>query len=85
MINLDDADIETLMAFWAKHQRGRGYRELFPEGGALTVKATADLANYAANKATAMREREAGRIPSALIYERIAGRIYAALPHFALW
>lgn len=76
---------DELMAFWAKHQRGRRYRDLFPAGGEGTKRATADLANYASNKAVAMKCRIRGDIATALEYEQIADRIYAQLPAFARW
>lgn len=85
MDNLDAMEPDALMAFWAKHQRGRAYRDLFPQGGRGTKRAAADLANYAANKATAMRERSQGRIQTALQYESICERIYADLPQGARW
>jgi hypothetical protein len=85
MPNLDAMTREELMAFWVKHQNGRKYLDLFPDGGKGTKRATADLANYASNTATAMRCRAAGAIEGALIYERIADRIYSGLPEFARW
>lgn len=83
--NLDSLDRNDLMTFWYTHQNGREYRALFRDGGKGTRRATADLANYAANKATAMRCRETGDIPGALMYEGIADRIYTKLPPFARW
>ena len=83
--NLDTLEPDGLMAFWYKHQRGRKYKDLFPEGGTGTVKATRDLANYASNKATAMSCRERGLIGTALSYEAICDNIYAELPAFARW
>jgi len=86
-VNLDDmpGGADALMSFWGRHQGGRASRELFPDGGAGTRRATAELANYASNKATAMRCRLAGDIGAALTYEGICERIYAALPAFARW
>lgn len=86
-INLDDAFTGTAgyMDFWNKHQGGRKHRELFPAGGKGTRKATADLANYASNKATAMGCRLRGDIEGALMYEAICDRIYQGLPDFARW
>jgi hypothetical protein len=83
--NLDAMTQRELMDFWCKHQRCRGYRELFPAGGKGTMRATADLACYASNKATAMACRLRGDMPAALMYEGIADRIYAELPPFAKW
>lgn len=84
-INLDCETPETLMQFWFRHQSGRAYRDLFPQGGRGTKRATADLANYASNKATAMRCRAGGDINGALMYEGIADRIYAGLPEAVRW
>ena len=83
--NLDAETPDALMSFWNKHQRGRASRELFPAGGKQTRRATADLASYASNKATAMQCRLRGDIPGALMYESIADRIYNRLPEFAQW
>jgi glycine cleavage system protein P-like pyridoxal-binding family len=83
--NLDAEEGDALMAFWARHQRGRHAKVLFPEGGRGTVSATAALANYASNKATAISCRERGDILAAQLYEGIADRIYASLPDFARW
>lgn len=81
--NLDCEDELSLRAFWMKHQRGRLYRELFPMGGTGTRKACADLANYAANKSTAIHCRLNGNITSAMEYEQICDSIYSKLPAFA--
>lgn len=83
--NLDAMTSDDLMTFWAKHQRGRRYLDLFCEGGRGTKIATADLANYASNKSIAMQCRVRGDIPSALMYEDIADRIYNNLSAFARW
>lgn len=58
-------------------------RALFPGRPKGYVTATKDLGNYAINKAVAMKERLAGRIQSAKIYEAICDRIYARLPDYA--
>ncbi len=83
--NLDGMWSDDLMQFWLKHQAGRRYRELFPQGGRNTKRAAADLANYASNKATAMGCRGRGDINNALQYENICDRIYSNLPAFARW
>lgn len=83
--NLDCETSDDLLAFWTKHQRGRSYLALFPSGGVGTKRATADLANYASNKATAQTCRLLGDIRSAAMYEDIADRIYEGLPEFAKW
>lgn len=83
--NLDAESIDDLMTFWNKHQSGRASRELFPDGGRGSKTATADLANYASNKATAMRCRLAGNITGALQYEGICDRIFDRLPQIARW
>jgi hypothetical protein len=84
--NLDAMTSDELMTFWMRHQGGRqGYRELFPNGGPGTIRATSKLACYASNKATAMTCRLDGRIDTALMYEGIADRIYNELPDWAKW
>jgi len=85
-INLDGMYPDDLMAFWYRASRGWATaRELFPDRPTGYVSATRDLANYASNKATAMRLREAGNIQAAFRYETIADRIYDSLPEFARW
>jgi hypothetical protein len=83
--NLDAETPDALLAFWQRHQRGRFARELFPDSGKGTRKATADVANYAANRATAMQCRLRGDVATALSYERICDAIYQRLPTFARW
>ncbi len=85
MLNLDNDTSIDLMAFWQKHQNGRRYRELFPDGGRGTKRAAADLANYASNLHTAQSCRLRGDVTAALMYERICERIYAKLPAQAKW
>ena len=58
---------------------------LFPDGGKGTQLATASLANYASNKATAVRLRLQGDITMAVMYEDIADKIYRGLPDWAKW
>jgi len=82
--NLDAMPADELMQFWVTHQRGRRYRDLVGSGRGAR-RATADLANYASNKATAMQCRLRGDIQAALMYEGIADRIYDGLPSFARW
>jgi hypothetical protein len=60
-------------------------RLLFPTRPDGFVRATCDLRNYAANKATAMTARLAGNIDTALAYERICDAIYSRLPEYAKW
>lgn len=83
--NLDAMPKGELMDFWQRHQRGRQTKALFPAGGTGTRTATGSLANYAANKATAMTCRLRGDIAAALVYERIADGIYQSLPDWARW
>ena len=83
--NLDAMGPDDLMKFSARHQNGYNARDLFPELGRGTQRATWDLANYAGNKATAMRCRLYGDIQAATMYEGIADRIYEELPPFARW
>jgi hypothetical protein len=83
--NLDCMPDGELMTFWAKHQNGRAYRLLFPQGGKGTKRAAADLANYASNLATARSCRGRGDIVTAQMYEGVCERIYTGLPTFARW
>ena len=83
--NLDTMNPEDLWSFWGKHQRGRAYRDLFPDGGKGSKKATDDLAAYASNKATATQCRQRGMIQEALMFESFCKRIYQRLPAFARW
>lgn len=82
--NMDDGMTkEELMAFWTKHQGGRAFKDLFPSGGEGVKNATAALANYASNKATAMGLRIEGKIAKAQEYEAICDTIYKSLPDWA--
>lgn len=81
--NLDAMEPDDLMAFWKQHQAGRNSRALFLAGGTGTHNATADLANYASSKATAMQCRLRGDVESALMYEKICDGIYDRLPDWA--
>lgn len=83
--NMDSLDASDLRAFWTRHRDGRNARDLFPAGGNGTRRATADLASYASNKATAVECRLSGRIDSALGYESICERIYRRLPSAVRW
>lgn len=72
--SLDQMSVDDLMSFWASHRGGRGRQALGLRGpGSVTM--TADLANYAANKATAMRCRLSGDVAVATMYESIADGI----------
>lgn len=82
--NLDAMTADELMTFWVEHQRGRGRARLGLHGRG-SVNATADLANYASNKATAISCRLRGDITAATVYETIADNIYERLPISARW
>ena len=94
IVNLDTLTADQLMNFWSRFSRPGVTRAaicaLFdldvngakPKG---YTRAAKDCANYAANKATAMRCRLRGDIDKALMYERIADRIYDDLPEYAQW
>ncbi len=87
-LNLDAMDADEL---WAFHTALRGVRpisqakQLFPRKPKKYVATTNDLKHYAANKATAMAVRLRGDIQTALMYEKIADRIYGQLPSYARW
>lgn len=83
--NLDTMEPDDLMEFWKRHQHGRNQRFLLPAGAKGCRRIVSDLANYAANKATAMRSRLDGNIETALKYESICESIYNGLPAAARW
>jgi len=88
MINLDDSMTATELFAWSYRASfaSKAMRlEIFGRIDTGTVRAMKDCANYAANKATAMQCRARGEIPTALMYENIADRIYASLPSYAKW
>ena len=63
----------------------RAGRIMFPERPTGYVRATQNLANYAYNRATAMRCRASGDMIGARIYEDICENILTHLPTFARW
>jgi hypothetical protein len=76
------------MHWWYTHSGSRARTsgmQLFPERPKGYVAATRALANYAANKSTAMRCRAKGEVQTAIMYEEICERIYKHLPEFARW
>lgn len=84
--NLDaENDVEKLREFAVKHEGGKRLKDLFPSGGEGTKNATADLANYAWNKLTAIECRKGPKrkVADALQYEAICDRIYSTLPKWA--
>lgn len=81
--NLDKMKASALMPFWARYQRGRGYREFFPMGGKGTLSACADLANYAANRKAALICRDRGDRKAEKVYRRICELIHDRLPDCA--
>ncbi len=86
-VNLDGESITNLMEFWFRAQSHpiKMGRLIFPSTPKGYATATKNLANYAANKATAMRCRLAGKIEAAICYELICEGIYDRLPKFAKW
>lgn len=70
-------------AAYRRHPNMAVARSLFPERPKGYMAATAALGHYAHNKAVAMRERAAGRIETAVVYETICDRIYERLPEYA--
>ncbi len=87
-MNLDTMEQDELWTFWSATRGVRpikSARALFPERPKGYVTAFKNLGNCAANKATAMSCRIAGDANAALMYERIADRIYSELPAFARW
>jgi hypothetical protein len=83
--NLDCMSSDELMEFWMRHQNGRNSKQLFPKIGSGSIRSTRSLANYAANKSTAMQCRINGDIAGAQMYESFCERIYLSLPTSARW
>jgi hypothetical protein len=85
--NPDGMDADALWDFWKQTQQTcrPTARRLFPDRPRGYVQATANLGNYAANKATALRQRAQGNIAAAQTYETICERIYDQLPDYARW
>ncbi len=86
-MNLDAMSREEL---WALYERLSQHpvleaRKRFPDRQQGYVSAARNLMHYAANKATAMKLRLAGKIADALRYEAICERLYGELPDFARW
>lgn len=86
--NLDDGMTSDELFAWG-HTIGHASKamrvKLFGHSGIGTKLAAKALANYAANKGTAMACRTRGDIQTALQYEKICDSIYATLPDFAKW
>jgi len=82
--NLDRMEPPDLLIFWGRHRNGYGWRELFPEGGKGTRAATADLANYAANRATELECSRNGST-AAQTYQTICTHIRERIPAWAMW
>lgn len=89
-LNLDAMPREALIEFAMVVGGGsatttwrRAARRLFPDRPKGYVNAASALRNYAWNRATAIRCRERGDIPAALVYETICNHIYDALPGWA--
>lgn len=86
--NLDAMTKEDLWEFWKKHREGRSRKEselLIGDKRKNYTVFAANLANYACNKATAMKCRENGEIQAALVYEKICEVIYSTLPSDLRW
>jgi hypothetical protein len=87
-VNLDGfTSPNELLDFFSKYHRPtrEDAEQLFGAKPTGYVRTAKDLANYAMNKAAAMRCRERGDVQTALSYESICERIYKALPDYARW
>lgn len=88
MINLDCMSVDPA-DYFAWHQAHAtsvsAARTLFPDKPKGYVRATRELAAYAANKGAAMNCRLRGDIVTAMQYEKICERAYDKLPAFARW
>jgi hypothetical protein len=85
--NFDTMGADELMAFWAKYNRPsrKAAAELLGHNRRGYMKTAETLANYACNKATAIRCREKGDIQAAQIYESCCDLAYDRLPAEARW
>lgn len=85
--NFDAMTEEDLMAFWKRYTRPtrKDAEALIGDRRKGFTKIAATLANYACNKAVAMRCRKDGNIRSALIYEQHADLSYERLPADLRW
>lgn len=85
--NLDCAWINSAdyFAFHDRYKTGLNAKELFPDGGKGTRRATASLARYASFKGCAIDCRLRGDIECALYYEHVCETIYSRLPEFSRW
>jgi hypothetical protein len=81
-LNLDSM---TAPALWNLHDAIRIHPRLTARELHTTVSAARTLANYAANKAVAMKLRAAGSISEAKKYEAICERLYSELPSSLKW
>lgn len=87
MINLDDMSHDELFEFWNFYRFAtwKDAMRIFPTRPKGYVRAVKDCANYAINKAVAMKCRKDGEISKAKLYEDICDNIYNMLPDFAKW
>jgi hypothetical protein len=84
--NLDLMEFESLASLWGILNTRKRFvaNRLFGDKDGKIV-AMKELANYIANKITALDLRESGRMTEATIYDSIASGIYNCLPQFAKW
>jgi hypothetical protein len=85
--NLDGMVREDLMDFWKKYHRAsrKDAEALIGDRRPGFTNIAATLANYACNKAVAMRCREEGDIPAATVYEQCCDLCYQRLPADLRW
>ncbi len=85
--NFDAMEQDELWAFWKRYTRAsrKDAAELVGDRRAGFTKVAATLANYACNKAVAMKCRLDGKIDGALCYEHAADLAYERLPADLRW
>lgn len=85
--NLDGMTREDLMDFWKKYHRAsrKDAEALVGDRRPGYTNIAATVANYACNKAVAMKCRLDGDIPAASVYELAADRCYESLPADLRW
>ena len=81
-LNLDSMSPDSL---WNLHDGIKRHPRLAARELACTVNAARCMANYAANKAVAMKLRSSGSVQRALVYEEICDQLYKELPEGLRW
>jgi len=81
---MNEDEIKEWIAFIGQGYRPQVAKQWFP-GIKGQFEHTRNIRNYLWNKLSAIITRKAGRIQTAMLYERICERIYNQLPPQARW